>query len=276
MTDTAPAHFPPADRTPDAGQGTPAPRRKKRRGGQRAGKAPGTAAAAPATPTATTRARSVHPLLERLFELHPRLFGARFLPLKLGTYEDLLARHPGEFPPEELKVALGLHARSTRYLEAVATGEKRHDLDGAPVEDLAPEHVHHAIVEVFRRRQSRTDKDLRPWLRERLLEAIVRSGLTREDYLLRMTTRDEAARTALDEAFAELGARTARREALQRAFEASGQTLAAFAEMYGMDPAEVTRVLHGDGAGAGTVHEDGGSAPPAAPAEAPGMRGDST
>ena len=134
-------------------------------------------------PKARPRSRKANPVLERLFELYPKMFGARFLPLKLGVYQELLALHPEEFKREDLKIALGLHARSTRYLEAVAAGEKRHDLNGAPVEDVAPEHVHHAILEVFRRRQARTSEDLRPQLRERLVAAIEASGLSREDYM---------------------------------------------------------------------------------------------
>src|SRR5689334_6644378 len=63
------------------------------------------------------RTREVHPVLEKLFELYPKLFGAQFLPLKLGTFQDLLAENPDTFKRDELKVALGLHARSTRYLE---------------------------------------------------------------------------------------------------------------------------------------------------------------
>jgi len=189
------------------------------------------------------RARKPNPVLERLFELYPRMFGARFLPLKLGVFQDLLALHPEEFKREDLKIALGLHARSTRYLEAVATGAKRHDLNGVPVEDVAPEHVHHAILEVFRRRQARTGDDLRPQLRARLVEAIEASGLTREEYMLVVRTQDELSTAVLDEAFAELGARTAKREALLRAFEASGRSVAEFAEMYGMDPSEVGRTL---------------------------------
>ena len=43
----------------------------------------------------------------------------------------------------------------------------------------------------------------------------------------------------LDEAFAELGEQVAKREALRRAFEASGRSVEEFAEMYGMDPATV-------------------------------------
>jgi len=189
------------------------------------------------------RPRKVNPVLEKLFEFYPKMFGARFLPLKLGVYQDLLALHPDEFKKEDLKIALGLHARSTRYLEAVAAGEKRHDLNGVPVEPVAPEHVHHAILEVFKRRQARTDEDLRPKLRARLVEAIEGSGLAREEYMLAVRTNDETSNAVLDEAFAEVGAKTAKREALLRAFEASGRTVAEFAEMYGMDPAEVGRTL---------------------------------
>jgi sRNA-binding protein len=189
------------------------------------------------------RPRKVNPVLEKLFELYPKMFGARFLPLKLGVYQELLALHPDAFKKEDLKIALGLHARSTRYLEAVAAGEKRHDLNGAPVEPVAPEHVHHAILEVFKRRQARTEEDLRPKLRARLIEAIEASGLTREEYMLAVRTNDETSNAVLDEAFAEVGAKTAKREALLRAFEASGRTVAEFAEMYGMDPAEVGRTL---------------------------------
>lgn len=189
------------------------------------------------------RQRKVNPVLEKLFELYPKMFGARFLPLKLGVYQDLLALHPDEFKREDLKVALGLHARSTRYLEAVASGQKRHDLNGVPVEDVAPEHVHHAIIEVFRRRQARTPDDLRPKLRDQFIRAIETSGLSREDYTLIVRTQDEIANAVLDEAFAEIGARTAKGEALLRAFEASGRTVAEFAEMYGMDLAEVSRTL---------------------------------
>ena len=118
------------------------------------------------------RARPVHPALQKLFELYPQMFGAQFLPLKLGVYQDLLALHPEEFKREDLKIALGLHARSMRYLESVATGQPRHDLKGLPVEPVAPEHVHHAIMEVFRRRQARSNEDLRPYVRVQLMRAI--------------------------------------------------------------------------------------------------------
>lgn len=201
-------------------------------------------AARPARQQKAARApRAAHQVLEKLFQLYPKMFGARFLPLKLGVFQELMALHPDEFKKEDLKVALGLHARSTRYLESVAAGHKRHDLNAVPVEEVAPEHVHHAIMEVFRRRQARSKEDLRPWLRERLTKAIGDSGLSREDYEARVHARDELSQGVLDEAFDALAEQRARREALRRAFDASGKTVDEFAEMYGMQPGAVRQAL---------------------------------
>ena len=187
--------------------------------------------------------RAVNPVLEKLFELHPNLFGAKFLPLKLGIFHDLLARHPEVFKKDELKLAMGQHARSTRYLECVAAGLARHDLDGVVVEPVAPEHVHHAILEVFRRRQARSKDDLRPRLRVLLKQAIENSGLALEDYAALVRVQDEATNALLDDAMGELKAEAAKREALMITFTASGKTEAEFADMYGMDLKLVSSVL---------------------------------
>jgi ProP effector len=183
------------------------------------------------------------PVLDKLAHFHPQLFGARFLPLKVGIFEDLVAAHPEEFTKEDLKAALGFHARSTRYLEAVASGAQRHDLEGRPVEDVAPEHVQHAIMEVFKRRQQRSKENLRPWVLSRLVRAIDASKLPRDEYLARINARDDEALALLDEAFAEIAARTAKHEALRRAFAASGKSIEEFAEMYGLKPADVREAV---------------------------------
>ena len=187
--------------------------------------------------------RKVSPVLERLFELYPQLFGARFVPLKLGVYEDLLARHPEDFKTEDLKIAMGQHARSTRYLESVAAGMARHDLDGNALDPVAPEHVHHAILELHRRRSQRTGEDLRPQLVARIAKAIEASGLDREAYAVLVRSRDEKNNAVVDEALAEIAQQAAKREALLRAFEASGRSEQEFAEMYGMKPGDVARTL---------------------------------
>ena len=181
----------------------------------------------------------IPPVLEQLAALYPHLFGAVFRPLKRGIFQDLQAAHPGVFEKDDLKAALGLHTRSTRYLQSVAAGEQRHDLAGQPVEAMAPEHVHHALLEVYRRKKARATEDLLPKLRNRMIAAFEASGLTREDYTALVASRDESANALLEEAFADWAARNAKDEALLRAFEASGQTLDAFADMYGLVPRTV-------------------------------------
>jgi ProP effector len=187
--------------------------------------------------------RPVHPLLHKLYELYPRLFGARFLPLKIGAFEDLVAAHPEALPAAELKVALGLHTRSTRYIEAVASGLARHDLQGKPVEPVAPEHVHHSILELYRRRSGKAPEQARERAVAQLAAAIEASGLSREAYRERFTSLDDNVHALVEEALSVVAQRGARREALQNAFKASGKTVAEFAEMYGLDPREAKGLL---------------------------------
>ena len=202
-----------------------------------------TAAASRGPAAARKAARPVHPLLQKLFELYPKLFGARFLPLKVGVFEDLVAAHPDALPAAELKVALGLHTRSTRYIEAVASGLARHDLQAKPVEPAAPEHVHHAILELYRRRSGKEPERARQRAIEQLTIAVEASGLTREAYRERFTSSDDNMHALLEEALAVVAQKNARREALRNAFAASGKPVAEFAEMYGLDPAEAKRLL---------------------------------
>lgn len=220
-TETSPA----ADETVQAGETTPS--------------TPSASAPSPAE----GRSRSVQPVLEKLFELYPHLFGAHFLPLKLGMFQDLLAAHPEQFERESLKAALGFHTRSTRYLQSVAAGNKRHDLQGNAVDDVAPEHVYLTLLELFRRRQARAREDLRPKFRAQLMAAFEASGLTRQDYQARVQTSDLEATALLEEAFAERDQKLAKREALRRTFESSGKTADEFADMYGMDKRELMAAI---------------------------------
>ena len=204
--------------------------------------APAAATVAPLTPKRTSKF-DVPPVLEKMAALYPQIFGAVFLPMKRGIFQDLLEAHPEAFERDSLKAALSLHTRSTRYLTAVASGEDRHDLQGKPVEAMAPEHIYHALLEVFHRRQARSKEDLRPKLVQRIVVACEASGLTPQAFRELLRSRDESANAVLDEATADAGARAAKTEALLKAFKASGKSLEVFADMYGMDPHAVSRML---------------------------------
>ena len=189
------------------------------------------------------RSPAVQPVLEKLFELYPHLFGADFLPLKLGIFQELMAAHPDVFERDTLKAALGVHTRSGRYLQCVAARKPRHDLQGAPVEDVAPEHVYLAIVELFRRRQGRSGEDLRPKLRAQLMVAFEASGLTSQAYLAKIPSGDIDTAAVLQDALADHDQKLARQEALARAFEASGKSVPEFADMYGLRERDVKQAL---------------------------------
>ncbi len=109
---------------------------------------------------------------------------------------------------------------------------------------MVPEHVYHALTEVYRRRKPRDGEDLRAKLRRRIAQAFEASGLDRAGYDALVRGRDEKANAVLDEALAEVAERDARAEALLRAFEASGSAdVAQFADMYGMDVRAAERSL---------------------------------
>ena len=184
-----------------------------------------------------------HPVLDQLATLYPALFGETLLPLKRGIFEDLLAAHPEALDKDSLKAALALHARSTRYLTVVASGLQRHNLAGEPVESLTPEQVHHALIEVFRRRGARSREDLRPKLRQRILQAYEASGLPRDAYAERVRGRDDEVNQLTSDALTVAATREAREEALLRAFDASGKTLNEFADMYGLHVLDANRTL---------------------------------
>lgn len=187
--------------------------------------------------------RSVQPTLEKLFELYPHLFGSEFLPLKRGIFQELLAKHPQDFERATLKAALGVHTRSTRYLKSIAAGKQRYDLQGLAVEAVAAEHVGLAILELFRRRQARSSEDLRPKALAQLSAAFAASGLSRQEYLARLQSKDPQTTALLEESLAQHGQQQARREALRRAFESSGKTVEEFAAMYGLSPRDVNAAL---------------------------------
>jgi hypothetical protein len=204
---------------------------------------PAAVADLPKPPKAKNRFESVQPVLEKLFETYPHLFGAKFLPLKLGIFQDLLAAHPAVFQRDALKAALGVHARSTRYLQCVASGLARHDLAGQAVEPVAPEHLFLAIVELFQRRQARHAEDLRPKLLTQLTAAYEQSGLSRQDYLARIGAPSEVIQAVLDDAMDGIDQQRARNAALKKSFEASGKSKQEFAEMLGMELADLESAL---------------------------------
>lgn len=83
-----------------------------------------------------------------LAERFPHCFSAEgeARPLKIGIFQDLVARVEGEMnlSKTQLRSALRLYTSSWRYLHGIKPGAARVDLDGNPCGELDEQHVQHA------------------------------------------------------------------------------------------------------------------------------------
>ncbi|HKN03101.1 MAG TPA: RNA chaperone ProQ [Buttiauxella sp.] len=83
-----------------------------------------------------------------LAERFPQCFSAEgeARPLKIGIFQDLVARVEGEMSlsKTQLRSALRLYTSSWRYLYGIKVGATRVDLDGNPCGELDEQHVEHA------------------------------------------------------------------------------------------------------------------------------------
>lgn len=199
---------------------------------------------APSSDEPVSRPTRQDPVLARLGQIYPEIFGTEPRPLKRGIYEDLQQQHQGEeWTDDALKAALRQHTRSTRYLNALASGQERHDLKGNAVEAVAPEQRFHALVEVHRRRQARAPRDLTPQLKRRIAQVFESSGLGVEAFSMLVTGRDEALNRLTREVIEAVSAQQAREAAWLRAFEAGANSLEAFATAHGMPTQQARQAL---------------------------------
>ena len=80
-----------------------------------------------------------------------------YSPLAIGIDRQLLARQP-ELERKALRMALGMHTHSLRYLKSMERATQRLDLDGQSVAEVTEEHRSHAaetLRERFRKEAER-------------------------------------------------------------------------------------------------------------------------
>ena len=66
-----------------------------------------------------------------------------FKPLSIGIDKQLLEQDGG-IGRKALRLMLGIHTHSFRYLKAMATADRRFNLDGSPASEVSEEHRRHA------------------------------------------------------------------------------------------------------------------------------------
>lgn len=97
----------------------------------------------PASPALEARS-----LLKSLQENH-QVF-REFQPLAIGIDKQLLA-HDGSLNRKALRLALGMHTNSYRYLKSMEKAAQRFNLDGSPGGEVPAEHRKHA-ADILRER----------------------------------------------------------------------------------------------------------------------------
>jgi ProP effector len=102
---------------------------------------------APATPPADTK-QDARGLLKSLQEKYP-VFGG-FKPLAIGIDRQLRMREAG-LDRKTLRLALGMHTHSFRYLKSMEKAGLRFNLDGSPAGEVPEEHRRHA-ADILRER----------------------------------------------------------------------------------------------------------------------------
>ena len=108
------------------------------------------------TPTpAASPGQEARSLLKSFQEKYPVF--REFKPLAIGIDKQLLAQDAG-LSRKTLRLALGMHTNSFRYLKAMEKAEQRFNLDGTPGGEVPEEHRRHAadiLRERFRKEAER-------------------------------------------------------------------------------------------------------------------------
>ena len=118
------------------------------------------AVATPAAPPAGTTpaphpVQAARALLKKLQQDFPPFRDC--LPLAIGIDKQVIARQP-DLPRKVLRIALGQHTNSLRYLKTLEKATHRFDLDGQPAEALTDEHRKHAATTLRERFKKEADQ----------------------------------------------------------------------------------------------------------------------
>jgi ProP effector len=122
----------------------------------------------------------------QLKHLWPALFAGAPKPLKLRIQLDIQERAPGTFTKQALSAFFRRYTGSTSYLQAVAHGKQRLDLDGLPSGEISDEHRQAARDELARRRANQEQRSALEEQQRRnragLLHDYERTTLTRANF----------------------------------------------------------------------------------------------
>lgn len=117
--------------------------------------APAPALALPAVPTAPHPVQAARAMLKKLQQDFAVFRDC--LPLAIGIDKQLIAQQ-ADLPRKVLRIALGQHTNSLRYLKSLEKSTHRFNLDGQAAEALTDEHRKHAATTLRERFKKEADQ----------------------------------------------------------------------------------------------------------------------
>jgi sRNA-binding protein len=198
-------------------------------------------AAAGAPEAAASADASFADTARRLAEQFPALFGGPAQPFKLRIQNDIQERAPGAFSKQALSAFFRRHTHSTAYLQAVAKGTQRFDLDGQPAGELSDEHRQLAVDELARRKARHQER--RQQEREKMIaERKAAFKAQRQEEAQQRQQRDQQRDQQRQQHRAEDDARRSRVQLL-RDFESTRLTESNFCALKGIALADLPALL---------------------------------
>lgn len=128
-------------------------------------------------PHADSPAGSARCVLKTLIDFFPVF--RDYSPLSIGIDKQLAARMP-DIDRKSLRIALGMHTNSVRYLKSFEKATRRHDLDGKATDEVTDAHRRRA-AEILR---DRYKKERERRKKQRELEAQAKQNSDKLNQLL--------------------------------------------------------------------------------------------
>lgn len=166
--------------------------------------------------------------IQDLAKRFPLLFNSHLArPLKIGVGRDIAEAYKGLYPEFSVRGFLERYTKSSFYLEAMAKGGSRFDLDGKPDGIVTPGQIAWARDELRRRGEIENAQAKR----KDLLKKIKWSKLSPRQYAIQHQLDQNQIQSQYDRATNEREKRHARARQVVGRYEASGLTVEKFAAL---------------------------------------------
>lgn len=131
-------------------------------------------------------APSARALLKRLQQEFPVI--GEHKPLAIGIDKQLLQKQP-DINRKQMRIALGIHTHSIRYLKSLQAGKERFNLDGSPAGEVSEEQRSVAAKDLMERLKKRAQEHKAARIAKEKAEREARAEQEKQEKLLALAQK---------------------------------------------------------------------------------------